>query len=188
MLTRFSGKPIFALASKTGLTAWVDYLPVKEVIDIARNTTAASGSFVASSILSSITGLTKWTDYTPVFVEAGATVPWSTDATGYIPFFNVVADVTPSAFVFTDITGAAQSTVFTSNTIQALAFNAATVAVTITGGTYSKNGAAYTSAAGTAEIGDKFSVRVTSAGTALTAVNAALTIGGVVDTYTVTTA
>lgn len=98
-----------------------------------------------------------------------------------------VPDTTPDAFAFTDVTGATVSTVYTSNTITVSGINAST-AITITGGTYSINGAAYTSSAGNVVLGDTVSVRATSSGSNSTAVNVALTIGGVSDTYTVTTA
>jgi hypothetical protein len=96
------------------------------------------------------------------------------------------ADTTPAAFTFTDVTSAPLSTVHTSNTINVTGLTGNAV-VSITGGTYSKNGGAYVSSDGTAFNGDTFSVRVTSSGSVSTAVNVILTIGGVSDTYTVTT-
>lgn len=96
----------------------------------------------------------------------------------------------PTAFVFTDITGAATSTLFTSNTITVIGLDAGiSVPALITGpGQYSKNAGAYTAAAGTAVNGDTFSVQVTSSGSAATTVSAQLYIGGRSDTYSVTTA
>jgi len=96
-------------------------------------------------------------------------------------------DTTPDAFSFTDVTAAALSTVYTSNTITVAGINVPT-AISITGGTYSINGGAYTATAGTVSAGDTVTVRVTSAAANSAAINAALTIGGVIDTYTVTTA
>lgn len=96
-------------------------------------------------------------------------------------------DHTPAAFTFTDVTGATVATVYTSNTVT-ISSIAEPVAVSITGGTYSVNGGSYTSSAGKIQNGDTVAVRVTSSGSAATAVNAALTVGGVSDTYTVTTA
>lgn len=98
------------------------------------------------------------------------------------------ADTTPDAFAFTDVSGATVSTQYTSNTITVAGLGAGvSVPVTITGGTYSKNGAAYTSADGTAQNGDTFAVRLTSSASGATSANASLTIGTVSDTYTVTT-
>jgi hypothetical protein len=96
-------------------------------------------------------------------------------------------DTTPAAFSFTDITDATLSTVYESNTITVTGING-TATVTITGGEYSQNGGAYTSSAGTAVVNDTFKVRHTSSGSNSTATNTALTIGGVSDTYTTTTA
>jgi hypothetical protein len=100
---------------------------------------------------------------------------------------NVPApDGTPNQFTFTDVTGASRSTVYTSNTITVAGINQS-VAVSITGGTYSKNGGTYTSSAGTAVLGDTFAVRQTSSASYSTTTNTVLTIGGVSDTYSVTT-
>lgn len=97
-------------------------------------------------------------------------------------------DEIPTAFSFTDITDATLSTEYTSNTITVAGLGSGvSVPVSITGGTYSKNGAGYTSSAGTAVNGDQFSVRHTSSGSNSTATDTALTIGGGSDTYTTTT-
>jgi hypothetical protein len=97
-------------------------------------------------------------------------------------------DETPDAFDFTDVTSVAQSAQQTSNTITVAGLgDGVGVAVTITGGTYSKNGAAYTSDAGTAVNGDTFAVRHTSSASYSTAVNTVLTIGTGSSTFTSTT-
>jgi len=96
------------------------------------------------------------------------------------------SDTTPDAFTFTDQTGVAVSTAIESNTITVAGINAAT-AISISGGTYSKNGGAYTSASGTVVNGDTVKVKVTSSASNSTAVNTTLTIGGISDTFTVTT-
>lgn len=88
-LNRFNGRPIYPLASKVGLVEWTDYLPVKQESAGRQDTTDATGYFKASSVLADITGLVKWMDYIPVYVEAGRSKPWSTDSTGYIPFYAV---------------------------------------------------------------------------------------------------
>lgn len=98
-------------------------------------------------------------------------------------------DDVPDAFTFTDVTGATVSTLYTSNTITVAGLGSGiSTAVSITGGQYSKNGGAYTSAAGTAVNGDTFAVQQTSSASGGTATNTVLTIGGVSDTYTTTTA
>ena len=99
------------------------------------------------------------------------------------------SDTTPNAFTFTAQTGAVVSTPTTSNTITVSGINAA-AAISISGGsgTYSKNGGAYVSTAGTVVAGDTVSVRVTSSGSASTPVTTTLTIGGVNGVFSVTTA
>ena len=98
-------------------------------------------------------------------------------------------DVTPSAFTFTDVTGVATGSVQTSNAITVAGVDAGNnIAISVSGGTYSINGGAYTASAGTVVLGDTVTVRVTASNAAATAVNATVTIGGVQDTYTATTA
>jgi hypothetical protein len=99
---------------------------------------------------------------------------------------TVPVDTTPDAFSFTDQPGVALNAAITSNQITVAGINAA-AAIAVTGGEYSKNGGAFTSAAGTVVAGDTVRVRVTSSSTVSTAVDATLAIGGVSDTFTVTT-
>jgi hypothetical protein len=100
------------------------------------------------------------------------------------------ADTTPAAFTFTDVLNATLVTVYTSNTITVSGIDAGySVPVSYTGfgAGYSKNGGAYTTSAGTAVLGDTFSVRLTSNVGGGVAHTGTLTIGGVSDTYSVTT-
>lgn len=99
---------------------------------------------------------------------------------------NGASDTTPDAFTFTDVANANFSTEYTSNEITVAGIDAA-AAISITGGTYSINGGAFTADPGTVEVDDTVRVKVTSSDESATAVNAALTIGGVSDTYSVTT-
>jgi hypothetical protein len=95
-------------------------------------------------------------------------------------------DLTPTAFAFTDLTGAELSILYTSNTITVggLGYNAP---ISITGGQYRINTGSYTANTGTVTNGDSVTVQLTSSGSYSTAVNAVLTIGTGNDTYTVTT-
>jgi N-acetylneuraminic acid mutarotase len=92
----------------------------------------------------------------------------------------------PDSFIFTDQTDVALNTVITSNTITVSGI-AAPAYITITGGTYSINGGDYTSDNGTVEDGDEVTVRLTSSGNYSTTTGATLTIGGVSDTFSITT-
>ena len=102
-------------------------------------------------------------------------------------FITIPADTTPEAFTFTDQTGVALNTTITSNAVTVSGINTAS-AVSITGGEYSINGKAYTSTAGTVNNGDTVTVQLTSSSSYLTTVNSILTIDGVSDTFSVTTA
>lgn len=98
-------------------------------------------------------------------------------------------DVTPNAFSFTDITGATISTVYTSAPVTLAGLSApTTITVAGAGATYSINGGTYRNTAGTVANGDIIRARVTSSGAGATAVTATVTVGGVSDVYSVTTA
>ena len=95
-------------------------------------------------------------------------------------------DSTPDPFTFKDKTGAGRNKVYTSDTITVSGIIVGTP-ISITGGTYSINGGSYTSDDGTVNNGDTVTVQQTSSDSYSTATDATLTIGGVSDTYTVTT-
>jgi hypothetical protein len=98
------------------------------------------------------------------------------------------ADTTPNAFSFPPVTNAPLSTVETSDPITVAGMDpGASAAVSITGGTYSKNSGAFTSANGTAQNGDTFAVKQTSSASNSTETDVVLTIGGVSGTFRVTT-
>jgi len=100
---------------------------------------------------------------------------------------NVVEDTTPNAFSFTDVTDATVSTLYESNSITVSGIDGPAT-MTITGGEYSVNGGTYASASTSVIAGHTVKVRATSSALNSTAVNVILTIGGVSDTFTVTTA
>src|SRR5690606_7910284 len=103
--------------------------------------------------------------------------------------WELTLDNIPSQFILTNITGALVSTEYTSNTITVTGMDdGATAEVSVAGGTYSKNGGTYTADAGVAENGDTFSVRITTSETAGSSNISTLTIGGISDTFVVTTA
>jgi hypothetical protein len=103
---------------------------------------------------------------------------------------NPTADTIPDPFSFTDVTGAAPSSVNESNTITVSGLGTGETAnVQITGGEYSKDGGlTWASADGTAQNTDTFKVRQTAASTEDgTQTDATLNIGGVFDVFSVTT-
>lgn len=78
---------VYSLPSITGLTAWIDYIPVKGVTTerATLENTYANGGYQVVDSLASLTGKQAWLDYIPVYEDASYTKPWSTDAGGYIP-------------------------------------------------------------------------------------------------------
>jgi hypothetical protein len=89
---------------------------------------------------------------------------------------------------FTPVTGAAPSSIQTSNAITVTA-TAIPVPISVTSGsTYSINGGLFTAASGTVQPGDQVVVQTTAATTYNTTSSAIVNIGGVTSTYTVTTA
>lgn len=96
-------------------------------------------------------------------------------------------DTTPDQFTFADRFNVATSTEITSDPITVAGIDAA-ADITVTGGTYSINGGAFTADPGTVVNGDSVRARHTSSASAATATNTAVTIGGVSDTFSSTTA
>ena len=83
---------VYELTSVTGLTRWVDYIPVKSPANESDTTLAntyANAGFILSNALTSVTGLQAFKDYIPIYVDNAATVPWTTDANGYIPLSDL---------------------------------------------------------------------------------------------------
>lgn len=97
------------------------------------------------------------------------------------------SDTTPDQFSFTDQAGVALSTVITSAAVTITGIDAA-AAITVSGGEYDINASGtFVSTAGTVNSGDTVRARGTSSGSYLTTVNVTVTIGGVSDTFSITT-
>ena len=141
------------------------------------NATTASVSFTAPSP----TADTRFTFALTVSDGKGATTSDSVDVV------VKAVDTTPDAFTFTDQTGVALSAVVTSNEITVSGINAPT-AISISNGKYSVNGGAFIATAGTVKTSDKVKVQHTASASPATKVDTVLTIGGVVDTFSSTTA
>jgi hypothetical protein len=95
-------------------------------------------------------------------------------------------DSVPDSFAFTAQTGAARSTLVTSDAITVSGINVP-AAITVTGGEYQIGSGAWTSSAGTVSNGQTVRVRVTSSADYSTAASVTVTIGGVAGTFAVTT-
>lgn len=67
---------VYFLSSVSGLTAWVDYIPVKAATSsFTPQGTTNTGGYQAVNIFTSTTGKIAWVDYIPVYEIAG-TNPW----------------------------------------------------------------------------------------------------------------
>lgn len=105
---------------------------------------------------------------------------------------TMVADTVPTAFTFTDVTGAGWSVWAVSDAVTIAGTSpGANVPVTITGGEYSifRSGdwTSYTATAGNIVLGEQLRVRVTTSALSNTAASTTVTVGGVSDTFTATT-
>jgi len=99
---------------------------------------------------------------------------------------DIPPDTTPDAFSFTDQTGLPPNAEVQSNEITVAGINGP-APISVVGGAYSIDGGAFTATAGTVANGARVRVRVTASISYSTTVSATLTIGGVSDTFSVTT-
>jgi hypothetical protein len=127
------------------------------------------------------TGETGADSFSFSFIVGGVTI------TKNVCITITAGDTCPNDFIFGAVTGAALSTVFISNAIIISAIDIPTP-ISITGGEYSINGGAYTSAPGVVVNNDTITVRQTSSATASTLTVATVTVGCRVVPFNVTTA
>ena len=149
-------------------------------LDLPRTIQDTDGAFLMVYASVSFSGIARSVDFSE---EQGSCVMDDITLGAPIP---PVADTTPDQFIFNYETGVSLNTMVTSNTITVSGINAA-APISITGGKYSINGGTYTNASGTVNNGDKVTVQQTSSDSYLTTTVATLTIGGVSDTFSVTT-
>jgi len=97
------------------------------------------------------------------------------------------SDTVPDAFTFSDRFNVALSSTITSDPITVSGIDAAAT-ISVTDGEYSINGGAFTTSSGTVSNGDAVRARHTSSASNSTTVNTVVTIGGVSDTFSSTTA
>ena len=140
------------------------------------NVGSQTANFTAPSVDETLTFSVTATDDTGLTGSANVDVQVST-----------TEDRAPDAFGFTDQTGVASGSAVTSNTITVSGINTV-AAISVTGGEYSVNGGAYTSAAGTVNNGDTVTVRHTHSAGESTRIDTVVTIGGVSATFSSVTA
>jgi hypothetical protein len=99
---------------------------------------------------------------------------------------TVSLDTTPTLGNYTNQTGVALSSTITSGTISVTAINAP-ASISVSGGSYSINGGAFTTANSSVNLNDTVAVQHTSSGSYGTVTSTTVTIGGVGRTFTSTT-
>ena len=104
----------------------------------------------------------------------------------FISLSVFAADTTPNTFTFIDQTDVALNTAIISNTITVSGIDTKTT-ISITGGSFSVNGAAYRTSKTTILNGATVSIKQTSSKLNSTKKDAVLSIGNVKDTFSVTT-
>ncbi|MFO1408974.1 MAG: hypothetical protein U1F06_01150 [Steroidobacteraceae bacterium] len=187
--------------------AFTDQLNVARSTLVASNTVTISGLAAAASI--SVTG-GEYSRNGGAFTTANGTISSGdtvqvrhTSAAAFSTATNttlsiagvsdtftsttLAADTLPDAFSFVDQSGVGPSTLVTSNAIAVSGINS-TTPISVAGGEYSVNGGAFTAANGAVGNGDSVRVRHTSAATLGATVDTTLTIGGIFDVFTSTTA
>lgn len=75
---------VYVLSSVSGLTKWIDYIPVKEVAAPTKLNSYNESDAMSVSPLVSTSGKQAWIDYIPVFIVTSGTA-WSSNNDGYIP-------------------------------------------------------------------------------------------------------
>jgi surface protein len=82
----------------SGLTEWLDYIPIKVVAEnTAVENTYANDGYVLGNVIPDVTNLNKWEHYIPVYNvtnNINYNKTWSTDVGGYIPMGGFVAGIT----------------------------------------------------------------------------------------------
>lgn len=80
---------VYFLGSVTGLTRWIDYIPVKYSTEItaSKENTYDQNGYIPVIELSSITGATPFKEYVPVYLDNSSIDEdvWKTKSTGFIP-------------------------------------------------------------------------------------------------------
>ncbi|CAH1905869.1 hypothetical protein NTGHW29_70009 [Candidatus Nitrotoga sp. HW29] len=186
--TAQTGAALSSVATSNSFT--VSGINSASAISIASGTYSIDGGTYVSTAGTVTNGQT-------VTVQLTASGSYNTTSTATLTIggvngaFNVTTlaaptDSIPDSFSFTAQTGAALSSVATSNSFTVSGINSAS-AISIASGTYSIDGGTYVSTAGTVTNGQTVTVQLTASGSYNTTSTATLTIGGVNGAFNVTT-
>jgi hypothetical protein len=121
-----------------------------------------------------------------MFSSTSSTTVTVGGVSGTFSVTTLAIDTTPDPFSFTPVINAAFGALVASNVVNIGGINAP-APISITGGSYSINGGAFTSASGTISNGQSVAVQVLTASVPNTPATATLSIGGVSAVFTATT-
>ncbi|MFC1589026.1 beta strand repeat-containing protein [Pseudomonadota bacterium] len=185
----------FVDQSNLGLNTLATSAPITVAgINTATSISVAGGEYsINGNAFTSIAGTVNNGDTVRVRTTSSASWVTSVDATltigGVSGAFTVTTslDTAPDQFSYYDRTGAQLNTLYTSTNSIGVSGIKVDAPISITGGEYSIDGGAWTSASGTISLFSRVFLRQTSASTGSTQTDAVLTIGGVSATFSVTT-
>jgi len=78
---------VSTIASTTGLTRWVDYIPIQLASESAVENSMNNNGAIAAYEIPSTSGKQAGKDYIRVYVDAAATKKWTISSDGYLPLF-----------------------------------------------------------------------------------------------------
>jgi hypothetical protein len=188
----------FSFTSRTGIlpgtivtsnTITISGINAPSPISIAGGSYSISGGAFTSAAGTILNGQTVAVRQTASSAYSTTTVATLTigGVNGTFSVTTAAMDVTPAGFSFTSRTGILPGTVVTSNTVTITGINAP-APISIVGGSYSINGGAFTSAAGTILNNQTVAVRQTASSSYSTTTVATLTVGTLSRNFSVTTA
>jgi hypothetical protein len=185
--TSYNDTTLSATINETGIGYYLVQPAAAAAPTVAAVQAGSSFAMTANTAASvNISGLSALTDYVIYFVAKDAANNVQAVVQSVAFTTTAVADTTPDAFSFTDLSDQVLSTQVESNVITVAGINAA-VAISVTDGEYQINGGAWTIAAGTVTNGQTVKLRHTTNASNGTTTDTTLTIGGVSDTFTSTT-
>lgn len=181
--TPFSGYSIIGTAYQIGNTN-TELIFSGQLVTITVNLSSTlSGQMI--KIVRSTNGWATYIDYNTCVVSVWWGCTFTTNQLSLFAF-AMAADTTPDSFTFSGVANTELSTVYVSNPITISGITGQSV-VSIVGGAYSINSAAFTTLSGTASSWDTIVVRATSSAVNSTLTSAILTIGWVSAPFSITT-
>ncbi|MBL9070235.1 MAG: hypothetical protein JNM03_09615 [Sphingopyxis sp.] len=176
------------LVGDTLVLEWAGDVRFSSIVGTASNTIDSGEASAHAASFAGLSDITSGTHYFRAHVERSGNDPSPNSS---VVIHGEAEDATPAAFSFTDVNNVTAGSTQTSAEVTPTGFNVP-VEITVSGGSYAiDTGAGYgsfTTSAGTLFPGDKVKARHTASASPATVTNTVVTIGGVSDTFTSTTA